>query len=126
MSDEPTLYDRIGGERTIHNLIDNFYDRVLDDDELAGFFAHTSMEKLRHMQKEFFAAALDGPVEYGGSELAVVHQGRGITRHHFTRFVDHLIETLQSIGVSEHDIDEIIPRIALYVNPITGQYGEDG
>jgi len=124
--DEPTLYELIGGEQTVHNLVDNFYDRVLDDDELAPFFSDTSMDRLRHMQKEFFSAALDGPMEYSGTELAQIHMGRGITRHHFTLFVDHLIETMQSIGVDQKHVDEIIPRIATYANAITGGYGVDG
>lgn len=80
MSDnEQTLYDRIGGAGALARLIDEFYDRVLADPELAPFFAETSMDKQRRMQREFFAAALDGPQTMSDIDLAYAHHGRGIT-----------------------------------------------
>ena len=90
-----TLYQRIGGLTGVTALIDDFYDRVLVDPELAPFFENTSMDALRLMQRELFCAALDGPVEYTGTHLSHAHQGRGIGRHHFSRFADHLLDTLQ-------------------------------
>lgn len=115
----PTLFERIGGEATIARLVDHFYDRVLADEELAPFFEHTPMEKLRRMQLEFFSAALDGPQAYSGLSLAHAHQGRGISVKHFQHFVQHLLETLKDLGLSRQDIDEIISRISTYVNDIT-------
>lgn len=115
----PTLYDRIGGEATLARLVDTFYDRVLADEELAPFFEHTPMEKLRRMQFEFFSAALDGPQTYSGLGLAHAHQGRGISVKHFQHFVQHLLETLKDLGLSRQDVDEVISRISTYVNEIT-------
>lgn len=115
----PTLYDRIGGDDGVSRLIDAFYDRVLADDELAPFFEHTPMETLRRMQREFFSAALDGPAKYTGLGVSHAHQGRGITIKHFQHFVAHLLETLQGLGFSKEETDEIISRISTYVNEIT-------
>ena len=121
MSEEgQTLYERIGGETTIDSLMKRFYARVLDDPELNPFFKHASMEKLLRMQREFFSAALDGPVQYSGLSLSHAHYGRGITRRHFTRFVEHLLETLRSFDLNEQDIQEIIRRISVYADEITG------
>ena len=33
-----TLFDRVGGEQGVKNLVRSFYDRVLTDSELAHFF----------------------------------------------------------------------------------------
>ena len=123
---EATLFERIGGEATVEKLVHNFYNRVNNDEELAPFFAESSLDHLRAMQKEFFAAALDGPQNYSGMDLSAAHYGRGITPHHFSLFVQHLIETLKDIEVSDADIDEIIPRISLYANHVCGGYGLDG
>ena len=86
-----TLFARIGGEKPIAELIDDFYDRVLADPELKPFFKNIAMDKLRRMQREFFSAALDGPITYTGKPLGHVHHGRGITKRHFALYVDHLI-----------------------------------
>lgn len=125
-SDNGSLYDQIGGQPTIDRLIDNFYVRVLDDPELEPFFRDVSMDSLRRMQREFFAAALGGPVQYSGLELSYVHQGRGIRIHHFSRFTDHLLETLQDIGVPEAASHAILGEIAKYAGDITGNVSSDG
>lgn len=120
MNASPTLYDKLGGETGIESLVISFYVRVLADPELAPFFRHTSVEKLHSMQREFFAMALGGPITYSGRPLAHVHHGRGITTHHFSRFVEHLVATLEELGVEDAEAEEVIDRINSYANEITG------
>ena len=120
MGDEPTLYERIGGEETLTRVIDDFYGRITRDPDLSPFFRNASLEKLRRMQHEFIGAALDGPQQYTGLSLAHVHSGRGITVHHFNRFTQHLLETLRDMGVNEKEIEQVISRINMYVHDIVG------
>jgi hemoglobin len=122
MSDEksPSLYDRIGGEATIAGAIDLFYDRVLEDPELHPFFRESSIEKLRRMQREFFAAALGGPQRYTGLSLAQAHGHRGISERHFQLFIRHLLETLDELGLPPGERTEVIDRITLHRDAITG------
>ena len=128
MSDDDTLYDRIGGEAAINSLIDKFYDRVLKDPELRHFFENSSISQLTKMQKEFFAAALDGPVRFADNDLTHIHQNRGIRRKHFRLFVNHLISVLEGEHlISRRDAMDIVFRIATYVEQITfDPGGEDG
>ncbi len=125
-TDRGTLYERIGGEAAIAELVDEFYDRVLADPLLAPFFADTRIDRLQEMQREFFCAALDGPIRYAGQSLAAAHSGRGIRTRHMARFVDHLLETLRSRGTDEQDTLDIISRINTYAMDITGEVGVDG
>jgi hemoglobin len=122
----PTLFERIGGEQMIVEVVDDFYDRVLADPELKPFFKNTSMEKLRCMQQEFFSAALDGSITYTGKPLSHVHHGRGITKHHFTLFVNHLLDTLRHYEINDQDITDIIRRISTYADEITGDISSAG
>ncbi len=128
MSDEATtLYDRIGGAATVSRLIDQFYARVLNDAQLRPFFEHTSVERLTSMQKEFFAAALDGPVKKSDLDLAHTHQGRGIRRNHFSLFVNHLIAVLEEESmIDRRDAMDIVDRISTYVDEIIGEAGGSG
>lgn len=118
--DKPSLYERIGGEEAIAQLIPAFYARVLADPELAPFFKHTTLDKLHAMQMQFFAMATGGPVQYTGRPLAHAHHGRGITKHHFGLFSQHLVETLLDVGVTRAEADEVIETINTYANEITG------
>lgn len=107
-----TIYDRIGGHEAIEVAVDDFYVRVLADDELAGFFAGTNMNRLKGKQVEFFAAALGGPQPYAGAPMKQVHQGRGITMHHFGLVAAHLADALAAAGVPPETVTEILGAIA--------------
>ena len=121
MSDETTsqtLYERLGGQAGIATLIDRFYDKVVDDPEIGAFFAGAPVERVRTMQKEFFAAALDGPQVYSGLDLSRAHASLGIKASHFGRYVNILLETLEEIGIKPRDIDAVIGRISTYADDI--------
>jgi hemoglobin len=121
---ETTLYTRIGGARAVAEMIDEFYSRVLADPELRPFFENVTVERLTKMQSDFFAAALDGPMQTNDIDLAAIHQGMKITRQHLTRFVNHLIEVLDARdAITSKDAMEIIFRIATYSDQIIGESG---
>ncbi|MCA9035488.1 MAG: group 1 truncated hemoglobin [Planctomycetaceae bacterium] len=128
MTDETrTLFERIGGAESVASLVDAFYGRVLSDPELRPFFENSSVDHLRAIQKEFFAAALDGPVMHSDLDLAHIHQGMGITRAHFSRFVHHLIRVLeQAEMIRPGDAMDVIHRISTYVDDVTGRAGSSG
>ncbi len=107
-----TIYERIGGAEAIEVVVDDFYRRVLADTELAGFFAGTNMNRLKGRQVEFFSAALGGPEPYTGASMRNVHQGRGITMHHFNLVAAHLTESLGAAGVPDDTVTQIISAIA--------------
>lgn len=109
----PSLYERIGGEGVIERLIERHYARVLEDPELEPFFRNTPMPRLRAMQREFFAAALDGPQTYSGLSLGQAHSGRGITARHYNRFVQHLLATLNELGLPREDVESVVDRLNL-------------
>ena len=115
-----TLFDRIGGEQGVKNLVRAFYDRVLKDEELAPFFEDASIDRLFKMQYEFFSAALDGPVTYSGLSVYKAHFGRNIDREHFAKFVNHLIDTLKSFQLTEQEIHALISRVNTYADDVTG------
>jgi len=123
---QQTLFERVGGKQAIAELVDKFYDRVVADPELRPFFKNVSMDKIRRMQREFFSAALDGPIIYTGRPLGYVHHGRGITKHHFSLYVGHLIHTLQGCALKEQDVQDIISRISTYADEITGDAASGG
>lgn len=117
-AENATLYERIGGAEVVRKLIDQFYERVVGDPELAPYFKHAPMDKLRHMQFEFFAAALDGPVHYTGRPILHAHQGHHITLAAYQRFVHHLFETLDACHLSEQERYEIVSRLNAYTDDV--------
>jgi hemoglobin len=107
-----SIYDKIGGYQAIEVVVEDFYVRVLADDQLAGFFAGTNMNRLKGKQAEFFAAALGGPEPYTGAPMKHVHQGRGINMLHFNLVAGHLGDALAAAGVPAETVTEILCAIA--------------
>ena len=125
-NDQETLFDRLGGSKGVAELVHDLYERVLADPELAPFFENVELDRLRRMQYQFIASALDGPVEYTGAELTAIHRGRGITGHHFAKFCGHFAEAMQAKQATPREVDDALGRLATYKDKITGEVGIDG
>ncbi|WP_067668778.1 group I truncated hemoglobin [Nocardia miyunensis] len=118
---EPTIYEKIGGQEALETVVEDFYVRVLADDDLKGFFTGTNMSRLKGRQVEFFAAALGGPDPYTGAPMKQVHQGRGIMMKHFNLVAGHLTDSLKAAGVP----DDIVAQIIGAVAPLSGDIASD-
>jgi hemoglobin len=120
------LYDQLGGFAFVRKLVSDFYDRVLDEDELAPFFEKTDMARLVDHQTKFWATALGGPASYTDEQLEAVHRGMGITSAHFDLVLELVAETLEDHDVSEQHVAEIGAAFAGYRAVIVGGAGGDG
>jgi hemoglobin len=121
-----SIYDAIGGYEAIEIVVEDFYTRVLADDQLSGFFAGSNMNRLKGKQVEFFAAALGGPEPYTGAPMKQVHQGRGIMMSHFTLVAGHLADSLSAAGVAQATIDDIIGAVAPLAADIASDHATAG
>ena len=91
-----TLYERLGGEDAIAAVVDEFYDRVMADGQVAGYFDDVDMQKQRAHQAQFISSVTGGPVEYAGGEMKAVHAEMGITPSDFQAIATHLDDALVS------------------------------
>ena len=116
-----SLYEQIGGHDALEVVVEDFYCRVLDDDHLAGFYAGSNMKCVKARQVEFLSAVLGGPGPYSGTPMRQVHEGRGITMHHFAMVAAHLADSLCAAGLHPDTITEILAAIA----PLAGEIASE-
>jgi hemoglobin len=116
-----SLYDKIGGHHALEVVVEDFYCRVLDDDHLAGFYAGSDMRCVKARQVEFLSAVLGGPGPYTGMPMRQVHEGRGITMHHFAMVAAHLADSLCATGLHPDTITDILHAIS----PLAGEIASD-
>jgi len=116
-----SLYETIGGHDALEVVVEDFYCRVLDDDHLAGFYAGSNMKCVKARQVEFLSAVLGGPLPYTGTPMRQVHEGRGITMHHFAMVAAHLADSLCAAGLHPDTITEILRAIA----PLAGEVASE-
>jgi len=103
----PSIYDQIGGPAAVHLAVDQLYERLLADPELAPYFAGRDMDRLRRHMRPFIAAALGGAEIYRGRDMGAAHAGLGITDVHFDRTVGHLVAVLEQLSVDPQSIAAI-------------------
>ena len=121
MTDSPTLYERLGGAEAVEAVVDRFYERVLDDDHLAGYFEGVDMERQRDHQAAFLAAATGGPDEYEGSDMRRAHAHLELTDDDFAAVADHLDATLREFEVDEADREAVLETVASLKADVLGE-----
>ncbi len=107
-----SLYTRIGGATVVAALVDEFYERVLDDPFLAPCFDGIDMARLRGHQRTFVAAAIGGPEQYRGAQLGEAHARLEITNSMFDLTIGHLRATLAGLGLDAESVSQISLRIS--------------
>lgn len=118
---ENSLYHKLGGHAAIDAAVDAFYVKVLADDRVKHFFDDVSMPKQHRKQKEFFSAALGGPVPWTGKDMRKAHDGMGITEVHFNAIAENLVATLKDLKISQELIDQVIAVVATTKDDVLGR-----
>jgi hemoglobin len=108
MSEEKTLFDKIGGMDAVNAAVDIFYTKVLADDLINHFFTKTDMKAQAGRQKAFLAYAFGAPLEYSGKNMRDAHKGMNLTEAHFNAVAGHLVSTLQELNVAQDLIDQVV------------------
>jgi hemoglobin len=104
--DKP-LYERYGGFAQVSRIVLDFYDRLLDDDDLGPFFEDVDMERIVDHQTKFIAALLGGPASYTDEQIQQMHRHLAIEDAHFDLLKELLAETLSDHGMAGEDVANV-------------------
>lgn len=107
-----TLYEQLGGQEGIGRVVERFYEKVLADPRINGFFAHTDMKKQIRHQTLFISWATGGPNQYTGKSMAKAHEGMHLQDVHFQAVAEHLVSSLQEFGVGKEQIEQVVEKVA--------------
>lgn len=108
----PSDYAAVGGAPAITVVVDRFYQLVLGDDRLRGFFDGVEMVRLKRHQVALVSQVMGGPVGYEGRDLRAAHDGMGISQEDFAAVAGHLVTSLTEAGVEPAIIDRVVGTIA--------------
>lgn len=113
-----SVYDELGGFSAVRKFVSDFYDRVLEEEDLAPFFSETDMASLVDHQTKFWATLLGGPASYTKEQLYKTHQSMGIQDDHFDLVLELVVETLEDHDVDNGHIDSISEMLKSYRSAI--------
>lgn len=105
-----SLYEDLGGAKALDAVVDAFYQKVLADERVNGFFDATDMERQAKKQKAFLSFAFGGPNNYTGKKMQDGHAhlvARGLNDSHVDAIVELLGQTLKEFSVPDAKIAEV-------------------
>jgi hemoglobin len=105
-----TLYQRMGGYDSIAGIVDDFLERMAEDERLRDYFASLSEDSMRQVRQDtvnFVCEKTGGPCFYTGRDLAEAHEGTGIGPADWERATELMAAALDARGVQGELRDEI-------------------
>lgn len=109
-----SLYDRIGGEKALTVVVDDFVARAAANPKVnflrSGAYAASTafVTQLKGHLVAFMGQAFGGPQKYTGRSMKDSHKGMRITQGEFDALAADLKATLEKHKVGKAEMDEIM------------------
>ncbi len=119
-----SLYDDLGGEPAVEELVELLYLRLLEDEDIKRFFEQVCMHYQRYKLRVFLTAALGGPLQFTGMDLRSAHARlvqNGLDDSHFDRLIAHLRAALETLELSVEQIDSVVSLTESTRNDVLGR-----
>jgi hemoglobin len=95
----PSLYEAIGGESKVRDVLQALYDKLFDDPMVGFLFAGKDKAHIVEQQLAFTCRFLGGPQVYEGAPLPKAHSQLPLLPGHFDRRHRLLEQVLDAQGV---------------------------
>jgi hemoglobin len=108
---EHSLFEQVGGFAKVRLVVSDFYDRVLDSEKLAPYFADTDVRRLVDHQTKMLAAMMGGPAAYTDDHLHRAHAHLAIRPDDYDEIIQLLRESLEDAGIGDLDVDRVVAHV---------------
>ena len=125
MGDPISLFERLGGEAKLREIIDAFIDRVFADRMIGFFFRNADRARIKEMEYQLAAEFLGADIKYSGRPLGEVHANHPIMGGQFNRRRQIFKETLEFFQVQEEIKTALLSHTDALRPLITAQSGSD-
>ena len=116
----PSQWERVGGAPAVKAVLDRFYEGVLGEPQLAGFFENVEVDNIKPHLAEVLKVVLGGPGAPTDLDLAGyltnAHAGLGVSESDYALTGKVLLDTLAEFDVPA-DIVETIQGALATVQP---------
>ena len=104
-----SLYERLGGEDGITQLVDDMIDAYLHDPIVKTRFENVDdLDHAKRMAVEFFCAGSGGPQTYTGKDMIARHTGMNIYEQEFVAVLDDILGAMDKNNLGEEEKKEIL------------------
>ena len=121
---EESLYKRLGGYDAIALVVEDFFGRMVPNEQLGKYFIGLSTDSKRKAMQltvDFVCSATGGPCLYTGRDMKTSHTGLGITESDWDLSVKLLTETLDKFKVPDKEKGELLNLVGSLKGQIVEQ-----
>ena len=109
-------WERVGGAEAVKAVLDRFYEGVLDEPQLAGFFDNADVDDIKPHLAGVLKIVLGGPgadskLDLGGY-LTNAHSGLGISESDYALTGEVLMDVLKEFDVPDDIVETIADALA--------------
>lgn len=106
-----TLYEQLGGEAGVTQIVDNFIVEISFDSTIVKHFENTDQNRFRTKLIEQICELSDGPCRYTGDSMAQSHDKMNISESEFNKTVDLLIAAMNKAGTPLAAQNRLLARL---------------
>jgi truncated hemoglobin YjbI len=112
-----TLWDRLGGEKNVAKVVDDFVNTAGKDPKVNFWRDPTRVPSkqevadLKTKLVEFVSSATGGPLQYEGKSMKEAHKGMKITNEEFDAAAKDLKDALVKNGAKAEDVDAVMKAV---------------
>jgi hemoglobin len=117
-----SIYEALGGEQSLRELVDRFYRSIFDDPLLQPAFGQPVATHVDHLTA-FLAEVFDGPTRYsdefgGFARIVAVHRGRTIREPQRRRFVQLFMDAYDNQHFADPRLRDAVESCIIYGSQI--------
>lgn len=111
-STDCTLYQALGGADGVDAIVYNLIVRIADDERVVDRFHNVDINRYKAGLETYICSVSEGPCDYTGDSIRVVHAGHQYTDTEFNTIVELLIEAMEAEGVATPTQNRLLARLA--------------
>jgi hemoglobin len=108
VNEKPTLYQRLGGEPGLREIVDDIVDRIAENTFLEYYFHNVDKGRIKILAYAYFSMKTGGPDRYTGQDLHSAFYSLNIRPEEYQYALDDVIFILDEKGVGQQEKNEVI------------------
>ncbi|MEY4667329.1 MAG: hypothetical protein RL518_28 [Pseudomonadota bacterium] len=116
------LFFKYGGTSLLQEVVEDFYAKAVQHEELKHYFVGHDIERLKNHQAAFLAVLMGAPTDlYSGRGMRQAHQHLNITHSAFDAMTAALESSLRKAGMESEDVATLLTTLQSFRSEVVSQ-----
>ena len=119
-----SLYEELGGEKTVEKASSILYVNILRDERINSFFENIDIEKQKRKMSSFLTNIFGGPSLYLGKTMRKAHRHvveKGLNDDHVDAMMECVSATLKELEIDDALVSKVLAKIEEHRNDVLGK-----